>query len=103
MCESTQDGLADDTASPPPLSNKHIIVAGAGISALAFVRALHRHWPSTHPLPRMTMYERGPKAVEPEKEGYSIIKDDWITPVLDYRMKSMTELMRQGYEDKLAL
>ncbi|KAI9904826.1 hypothetical protein N3K66_001355 [Trichothecium roseum] len=33
-----------------------------------------------------------------KKEGYSILKDDWMTPVLDYRMKSMTELMRQGYE-----
>lgn len=28
------------------------------------------------------------------KEGYSIVEDDWVTPVLDYRMKDMTELMR---------
>lgn len=28
------------------------------------------------------------------KEGYSIVEDDWVTPVLDYRMKDMTELMQ---------
>lgn len=28
------------------------------------------------------------------KEGYSIVEDDWVTPVLDYRMRDMTELMR---------
>ena len=28
------------------------------------------------------------------KESYSLVEDDWITPVLDYRMKDMTELMR---------
>ncbi|KAI1157199.1 endoglucanase E1 [Nemania diffusa] len=27
------------------------------------------------------------------KEGYSLLQDDWITPVLDYRMRDMTELM----------
>ncbi|KAK3935987.1 endoglucanase [Diplogelasinospora grovesii] len=29
-----------------------------------------------------------------EREGYSLVEDDWLTPVLDYRMKDMTELMR---------
>ncbi|KAK3397968.1 glycoside hydrolase [Sordaria brevicollis] len=29
------------------------------------------------------------------KESYSLVGDDWVTPVLDYRMKDMTELMRQ--------
>ncbi|KEY66112.1 hypothetical protein S7711_05286 [Stachybotrys chartarum IBT 7711] len=29
------------------------------------------------------------------RERYSLIKDDWITPVVDYRMKDMVELMRQ--------
>lgn len=29
------------------------------------------------------------------REWYSLVEDDWITPVLDYRMKDMTELMRQ--------
>lgn len=28
------------------------------------------------------------------REGYSLVEDDWVTPVLDYRMKDMTELMR---------
>ncbi|KAI0432159.1 endoglucanase E1 [Xylaria sp. FL1042] len=27
------------------------------------------------------------------KEGYSIIEDDWLTPILDYRMRDMTELI----------
>lgn len=40
-------------------------------------------------------------AINPRKpknnaqESYSLLKDDWITPVLDYRMKEMVELMRQ--------
>jgi len=29
-----------------------------------------------------------------ERESYSLVEDDWITPVLDYRMKDMTELIR---------
>lgn len=29
------------------------------------------------------------------KESYSLMHDDWITPVLDYRMKDLLELMRQ--------
>lgn len=28
------------------------------------------------------------------KEGYALVEDDWVTPVLDYRMRDMTELMR---------
>lgn len=28
------------------------------------------------------------------RESYSVVKDDWVTPVVDYRMKDMTELMR---------
>ncbi|KAI0555163.1 endoglucanase E1 [Xylaria curta] len=27
------------------------------------------------------------------KECYSLVQDDWVTPVLDYRMRDMTELM----------
>jgi endoglucanase len=27
------------------------------------------------------------------KESYSLVEDDWITPVLDYRMRDMTELI----------
>lgn len=39
-------------------------------------------------------------AVNPRKpkdnarEGYSLVEDDWVTPVLDYRMRDMSELMR---------
>jgi hypothetical protein len=29
------------------------------------------------------------------RESYSLTHDDWITPVLDYRMKDLLELMRQ--------
>ena len=29
------------------------------------------------------------------KETYSILEDDWETPVLDYRMKEMVELIAQ--------
>ena len=29
-----------------------------------------------------------------KKESYSLVEDDWVTPVLDYRLKDMTELMR---------
>ncbi|KAI0160373.1 endoglucanase E1 [Xylariaceae sp. FL1272] len=27
------------------------------------------------------------------REGYSIIEDDWVTPILDYRLRDMTELI----------
>jgi endoglucanase len=39
-------------------------------------------------------------AINPRKpsdnahESYRLVEDDWITPVLDYRMKDLTELMR---------
>lgn len=35
------------------------------------------------------------KPKENAKESYSLVGDDWVTPVLDYRMKDMTELIRQ--------
>lgn len=31
-----------------------------------------------------------------ERESYSLVEDDWVTPRLDYRMKDLTELMRGG-------
>ena len=34
------------------------------------------------------------KPKDDEKEGYCLVEDDWVTPVLDYRMRDMTELMR---------
>jgi aryl-phospho-beta-D-glucosidase BglC (GH1 family) len=36
------------------------------------------------------------KPKDNEEETYSILDDDWATPVLDYRMKDMTELIRAG-------
>jgi aryl-phospho-beta-D-glucosidase BglC (GH1 family) len=39
------------------------------------------------------------KAKDDEKESYSLVEDDWATPVLDYRMKDMTELIRAGAEE----
>ncbi|KAK7989046.1 hypothetical protein PG989_009361 [Apiospora arundinis] len=30
------------------------------------------------------------------KESYSLVEDDWVTPVLDYRMRDMTELIAGG-------
>lgn len=34
------------------------------------------------------------KPKDDAQESYSLVEDDWVTPVLDYRMKDMTELMR---------
>ncbi|KAI1188089.1 endoglucanase E1 [Nemania serpens] len=36
-----------------------------------------------------------------EKEGYSLVEDDWVTPIVDYRMRDMTELMA-GSGDRAA-
>jgi aryl-phospho-beta-D-glucosidase BglC (GH1 family) len=36
------------------------------------------------------------KPKDNETEGYRLLEDDWTTPVLDYRMKDMTELIRAG-------
>ncbi|KAK4136756.1 glycoside hydrolase family 5 protein [Trichocladium antarcticum] len=36
------------------------------------------------------------KPKDNERESYSLVEDDWITPVLDYRMKDMTELIRSS-------
>ncbi|KAH8675669.1 cellulase [Xylariales sp. PMI_506] len=30
------------------------------------------------------------------KESYSLVEDDWVTPILDYRMRDMTELIAGG-------
>ncbi|KAB5536673.1 cellulase [Coniochaeta sp. 2T2.1] len=35
------------------------------------------------------------KPKDNEYESYALVKDDWATPVLDYRMKDMTDLIRQ--------
>ncbi|KAL7798586.1 glycoside hydrolase family 5 protein [Trichoderma ceciliae] len=35
------------------------------------------------------------KPKDNERESYSLMHDDWITPVVDYRLKDLSELMRQ--------
>ena len=64
-----------------PLANKHIVVAGAGISGLAFAISLHKLWPASSPdntpassaaPPRITIYERDPCAVPKNRAGYSL-------------------------------
>ncbi|KXX80131.1 Endoglucanase [Madurella mycetomatis] len=36
------------------------------------------------------------KPKDNDRETYSLVEDDWVTPMLDYRMKDLTELMRAG-------
>lgn len=55
-----------------PLSDKHIIVSGGGIAGLAFARGLARHWPVGIQPPRITIYERGPRDLPPERGNYSL-------------------------------
>jgi aryl-phospho-beta-D-glucosidase BglC (GH1 family) len=38
------------------------------------------------------------KPKDNEKETYALVRDDWETPILDYRMKDMTEIMRAPQE-----
>lgn len=54
------------------LSNKHIIISGAGIAGLSFLLSLISTWPSDFPVPRITLYERREKSPSPEREGYTI-------------------------------
>lgn len=35
------------------------------------------------------------KPKDDERESYSLVEDDWVTPVVDYRLKAMSELLRQ--------
>ena len=67
-------------ASPPPshfLSNKTLLIAGAGLSGLSFALALRKHLqtlpPSSLPQPpTLLIYEREPRDLPPGREGYSI-------------------------------
>lgn len=43
------------------------------------------------------------KPKDNEHESYGLVQDDWITPVLDYRMKDMSELMRMNQHVASAL
>ena len=59
-----------------PLAGKHIIVAGAGIAGLAFVRGFIRSWTENPGArvqqPRITIYERDPRQLPPERGSYSL-------------------------------
>ncbi|KAF2005726.1 FAD/NAD(P)-binding domain-containing protein [Amniculicola lignicola CBS 123094] len=56
------------------LDGKKIVIAGAGVSGLAFTISIHKLWPqySTSPVPQITLFERDPSAVPPGREGYSL-------------------------------
>jgi 2-polyprenyl-6-methoxyphenol hydroxylase-like FAD-dependent oxidoreductase len=65
--------MEPSTKSPTHfISEKRIIIAGAGIAGLAFARALDRYWASGSPRPRITIYERDTQEVSVEREGYSL-------------------------------
>lgn len=62
--------------------------------------ASHRYWSNLWRLLKSLDADFGYWAINPRTakdnatESYSIIEDDWITPVLDFRMKDMQELIR---------
>lgn len=62
-------------ASPPPphfLSNKTLLIAGAGLSGLSFALALRKHLQTLPHPPTLLIYEREPRDLPPGREGYSI-------------------------------
>jgi 2-polyprenyl-6-methoxyphenol hydroxylase-like FAD-dependent oxidoreductase len=54
------------------LAGKRIIVSGAGLAGLAFVRALEQNWPELAPKPEVIVYERSSKALDKGREGYTM-------------------------------
>lgn len=82
----------------PYASGKRIIVAGAGISGLAFAVALAKHWahqdPSLTP-PTLIIYERDSSTPSPSREGYTIsIRSDGAS-------SGMQTLQKLGLLDEL--
>ena len=55
-----------------PLAGKHIIISGGGIAGLAFARGLERQWPVGVQPPTITIYERDPRDLPPERGNYSL-------------------------------
>ena len=77
------------------LADKHIIVAGAGIAGLAFVRALDLYWPDGVTKPKVTMYEKREDTDFAQREGYSIsIRSDRMSG-------GMQALQRLGLLDQI--
>lgn len=56
----------------PWISGKHIVVAGAGMSGLAFAIALSQQFPPKHPPPTLTIYERDSHENRIGREGYTL-------------------------------
>lgn len=56
----------------PWVAGKRIIIAGAGMSGLAFARGLDRNWQSGFPRPEIIIYERDAEKVPVERIGYSM-------------------------------
>jgi len=54
------------------LSGKRIIVAGAGIAGLSFVRAMEQNWPTGMAPPRITVYERDARHLPGNRGNYSL-------------------------------
>nr|POE94416.1 fad-dependent monooxygenase nscc [Quercus suber] len=54
------------------LAGKRIVVAGAGIAGLAFVRALDRAWPTSDPKPEVVLYERSTEHQDVRRNGYTM-------------------------------
>lgn len=60
----------------------------------------HRYWSNLWRLLKSLDADFGYWAINPRTakdnatESYSIVEDNWVTPVLDFRMKDMQELMR---------
>ncbi len=55
-----------------PLAGQHIIVAGAGIAGLAFIRGLTRFWPQDVERPLITVFDRDPRQLPNERGNYSL-------------------------------
>lgn len=86
MAKKTSDGtyyvpgLAEQSPQPtkttsdvkPWLSGKSIIVAGGGMSGLSFAIALTKNFPTNHPPPTLTIYERDSYDDRVGREGYTL-------------------------------
>lgn len=59
-------------AGKHPLSSQTILIAGAGLASLSFIRALLLSWPPSHPAPRLLIYERDPHSLPAVRGHYSL-------------------------------
>ncbi|KAF4995471.1 hypothetical protein FDECE_12794 [Fusarium decemcellulare] len=54
------------------LEKKNIIVAGAGMAGLAFAISLRKKWNNELSPPRLTIYDRDGRKIDPKRQGYSL-------------------------------